>query len=272
MRDPDAPTHKALGPKVLDGGLATSLRARGVPQHTPVSEWLDERPEAIETAQRGFVDAGATGLLTATFRCLPHLDPQWDRHVAVAVEIATSATRGRAWMWGSIGPGGRRGESWADASRATRAEWEASWRQCAARLGPSVHGLVLETFLDADECLAALRAVKEVRPDQAVATSLVPTENGRLHSGEPVRHALETLRLAGADIMGFNCGTSPEAVVRAIRSCRGVGPLWAKPAGGRNVRAALLSIADDCDWIGGCCGVSYKDIAVLARGLAETHG
>jgi methionine synthase I (cobalamin-dependent) len=135
-----------------------------------------------------------------------------------------------------------------------------------------VHGFVLETFIDDDECLAALRAVKEACPDQAVATSLVPTENGRLHSGEPVRHALEKLRLAGADILGFNCGTSPEGVARAIRSCRGVGPLWAKPAGGPNVRRYLVELADDCDWIGGCCGVSYKDTAVLARSIAETHG
>lgn len=270
-RDPDVPIHVALGPKVLDGGLATSLRQRGVPPGTPITTWLDEHPSAVEHAQRSFVDAGAIGLLTATFRSLPHLDSEWERHLDVAADIATRASHGRAWLWGSLGPGGRRGESWRDADASTKRAWTQSWTRAADRLGPSVHGLVLETFIDPDECLAALRAVKEARPDQAVVTSLVPTDSGRLHNGQSPRHALEALRLAGADILGFNCGTTPEGVTLAIRACRGVGPLWAKPAGGRNLRQRLVELADDCDWIGGCCGVTYKDIVVLARSVAETH-
>ncbi len=263
------PRHTALGPKILDGGLATALRSRRL--GTDVHRVLDEKPEAIETIHRSFVDAGAIGLLTGTFRALPHLDPDWDRHAEVAVDLASMAAAGRAWLWGSLGPAGDRGSSWHDATASDRRLWIESWRRAARRLHDRVHGFVLETFIDVEEARAALAAVKDSSPDLAVAVSLVPTTNGKLHSGEPVRHALETLRLDGADIVGFNCGTDPDGVERAIRACRGVGPLWAKPAGGRRVQETLVRMMPDCDWIGGCCGVTYKDIALLARHHAESR-
>ena len=257
-----------LSRRVLDGGLATSLQREGLARHTPIHAWLREHPDRILRVHRDFVHAGAQGLLTGTFRTLEPVDSEWDSLADIAVDLACTAGAGKAWIWGSIGPAA--GPHWANQSPKEQGRWRTAWTDLARRIGDRVHGLVLETFVDVPQARAALEAAKTACPDLTVAVCLVPTENARLANGQPVRHALETLRIAGADILGFNCAT-PLAIERSVECARGVGPLWAKPSAGEHLRDALVRLSDSCEWVGGCCGVDTTDIQRVAPRVRARH-
>ena len=254
--------------RVLDGGLATSLQREGLGRHETIHAWLLEQPDRIRRVHRDFVDAGAQGLLTGTFRTLAPVDERWVELAEKATDLACVAGAGQAWIWGSIGPATC--PDWSALDNHTQNQWRKAWSDLAQRIGDRVHGLVLETFIDVPQARAALQAVKSARPDLAVVTCLVPTENARLANGEPVRHALETLWLAGADILGFNCAT-PLAIQRSVDCVHGVGPLWAKPSAGEHLRDTLVHLSDHCEWVGGCCGVDAADIQRIAPRVHARH-
>jgi methionine synthase I (cobalamin-dependent) len=227
----------------LDGGLATTLQARGLPPNTPVDDWLLERPDEIAAVHRAFADAGAEIVLTGTFRTFPSLRADWE---AVA-DAALAATTGvPAAVWASIGPGARPGE----------------WARLARRLAPGVRGYALETFVDPVECAAAVREVREVT-DLPIVGSLVPGDDGLLIRGGEPGPAFDALREAGATRLGFNCGSpagTEAAVARA--ACD-----WVKPNSGglsqEALVASLVRLSRRVAYVGGCCGVGPHDIAAV---------
>jgi len=246
--------------RVLDGGLATALQQEGLPLRTPVNQWLLDLPRLVEHVQRQFVIGGAQGLLTGTFRTLAPIEPKWQEMSSAAADIACRAANGEAWVWGSIGPSGA---NWEELTEAEHRTWRNAWSGLAQHIQDRVHGFVLETFVSEEECRQALEAVKTVCPDIAVATCLVPNRTGRLHSGEPLRPALDRLRFSGADLVGLNCAP-PETIERAMPSLKDIGPLWLKPSMSESWLDSVISFADQCEWVGGCCGVPQAHIARLA--------
>jgi 5-methyltetrahydrofolate--homocysteine methyltransferase len=242
-------------PILLDGGLATTLQAEGLAAFTPVNDWVLQRPEAIARVHAAFAEAGAEILLAGTFRALAHLDPR-------AAEVASAAMRiARASgvpVWASIGP--------ASTDELTAREaWRRLAESCAA-LG--AEGLALETFIEPDECVAAVRSIRGVLPQIPLCASLVPRSDGRLFSGEEPHAALLALFDAGASIVGFNCADT-NAITAALEQCPSIpAPLWLKPSRGGSSEAefmvAIGQLAGPCAFLGGCCGVSPKDLRAMA--------
>ncbi|MEZ4322456.1 MAG: homocysteine S-methyltransferase family protein [Myxococcota bacterium] len=240
---------------VLDGGLATTLQAQGLPPYSPVEPWLLEHPDRIVRAHRAFVEAGAQIVLTTTFRCLPGLRDDWPTLVPRAIELARAS--GAPEVWASFGPGGGHAE--------------------VARLaGPLVDGLVLETFTSPDEALAALDAVRpHVRGPCVV--SVVPGAHGHGLDGRPLADPAQDAMRRGADGFGVNCISGPVAVAAVDALPDGI-PVWAKPSGDPRAvaasaqREAFRTLAPRVQWLGGCCGTTPDAIRELASLSSRSAG
>lgn len=106
----------ARGPLLLDGGLASALEAMGHDLRDPLwsAKLLLEKPEAIEAAHRGFVEAGAQVLTTASYQAsLPGLrargldDAAALGLITLATTLARRAAEGRdVFVAASAGPYG----------------------------------------------------------------------------------------------------------------------------------------------------------------------
>jgi methionine synthase I (cobalamin-dependent) len=242
----------------LDGGLATTLQDAGLPVGSPVEPWVDERPERVAQAHAAFVQAGAEVVLTATFRTHPLRQPDWVRRCRQA---ALLARKSGAKVFGNIGPTG-------DLSGVERGAGQVGvkTREMVEHLAPYVDGFAVETCVRAEEAQALLDAVLEGAGSLPVALSLVPGPDGRLLDGTEPGPVLEALFRQGARWVGFNCGSAPEEVERAMDRVDPGLPLWAKPAGGPDAAAVIMRLVGRCDAVGGCCGV---DPATLARGFGR---
>lgn len=240
---------------ITDGGLATTLQARGLPPFTPVDDWLLRRPDEVARAHRAFAEAGAACVLTGTFRTLPALRGDWAVVADRAVEVAASAG---VEVWGSIGPASTPARRW-------RPGDDPGWSALAARLAPKVAGIVLETFVDPEEALAALEAT---RPHAPVVALLTVRSDGDLHTGAPAGPSLRRLLAEGATAVGVGCG-DPEGARRVAARWEGP-PLWLRP-GCLGDEAAWLSVVADlaprAAALGGCCGVSPALLGKLVRRL-----
>ena len=76
--------------------------------------------------------------------------------------------------------------------------------------------LVVETMMSIKEARAALIAIKEVC-DLPVMVSMSFREEGRTFYGTSPETAIVTLQSLGADAVGANCSTGPDAMVDIIR-------------------------------------------------------
>lgn len=74
---------------------------------------------------------------------------------------------------------------------------------------------VVETMMSLQECRAAVLAIREVC-DLPVMVSLTYNEDGRtLYGTDPVT-AVVVMQSLGADAVGMNCSTGPEAMLEPI--------------------------------------------------------
>src|SRR5438132_7938 len=272
----------ARGPLLADGAMGTLLNQRGVEFEACFDELNLSRPGLIESIHRDYLAAGAELLETNTFganamRLTAHNLEEKVRLIArQGVKIARAAREivgVNAFVAGSIGPLGKALEpfgviSLTDAEAAFQASAE-------GLLEGGCDAIILETFQDLDEMLAALRAVRRVSLSlPAIAQMTFGTDGKTLYGATPAM-AVESLRRAGADVVGINCGVGPQPTLEVLEEMvRNAGdtPVSAMPnaglpqyVGGRFVylaspsyfaefaaRAADLGVR----LIGGCCGTT----------------
>lgn len=263
--------------RILDGGLATTLQADGLPKWTPADEWILSKTERVEAAHRRFVDAGSEIILAGTFRALPHLNPNWDAVATKAMHAANAATAGtRAVTWASIGPGSTRDVTWLDLPARRRYALNAGWRDLTAKvLEHGASGIALETFVDPYEAVEAVESVRAVAGSKlTVAATLVPGADGCLLDGSPPYAHLNALLEAGASVVGFNCGGAVRDMLETLTWCAEIdAPIWLKPGRVKedtdaDVLSVLEEIAQRVDYVGGCCGIGPELIERFALAAA----
>jgi homocysteine S-methyltransferase len=292
----------AVGPVVLDGGLATLLEAHG---HDLSSElWsarlLADNPAAITAAHREYFEAGAQVAITssyqASFQGFAQLGMDRDtseqllrRSVQLAREAADSATQAagqvgeQRWVAASVGP---YGAALADGSEyrgdygltvQELREWHRPRLQVLADAGADV--LALETI----PCLAEAEALlAEVTELGMPAWLSMTCANGRTRAGEPVEDAFGlAVGVNSVIAVGVNCVDSVEAadlVTIAAESSRK--PAVVYPNSGESWDAverswagtstfgpehAAVWVAEGARLVGGCCRVGPSAISALAR-------
>ena len=243
--------------------MATHLQDRGLAPFTPVNRWLLERPEEITRAHQDYLEAGAQVLVTATFRTLPHLDPEWAIAARQAIQCAKEA--GPAQVWLSVGPLSTVEAPWSTLSASERERHSGGWSDLVALAAPDIDGVLLESFIHLDACLAAIEKIRPVWSGPITA-SLSPGPDGTLFDGTAIGPSFDALLAAGATHVGLNCGSSVDDVLRAVATCSH-DQLWIRPgtvhAGANDLIHVLDRIGDRCALLGGCCGYGPAHIRSL---------
>jgi methionine synthase I (cobalamin-dependent)/5,10-methylenetetrahydrofolate reductase len=275
-------------PIVLDGGTGALLAAAVPGLRAPEEANLRAR-ETVLATHLAFIRAGAELIETNSFganrrklRKL-YLEDELEPINREAVRIAREAREvsGRdVLIGGSLGPLAELGEYEEGDLAADFAE------QAELLEARGVDLFVLETFFDLDELVTAIGAVRS-RSSLPIVALLAFDDEGETLAGVPASEVAR--RLAGLELAAFgaNCGVGPEATLHALAELRVDGvPLAAQPNMGRAARVggrivypqgtpdyladfAAQAVELGSRLVGGCCGTTPAQIAVLREAVAD---
>ncbi|WP_219837734.1 bifunctional homocysteine S-methyltransferase/methylenetetrahydrofolate reductase [Paenibacillus sp. R14(2021)] len=280
--------REALRTRILtgDGAMGTYLYGMGFPVGVSYEEFNLLRPDVIADVHRRYYEAGARVIETNTFSAnlmsLTHygLDGEVEAINRAGVQIARDAVGSDAYVVGAVGSiraGKRKNMSPQQLDGLFQ-------QQIDALLGAGADGILLETFYDLEEALLALRIVRKQSKLPVLCQFAVEKEAVTL-DGQPIAVAFDRLMEEGADVVGFNCRSGPNGILRAIDSISGEIklPLSVFPNAGipdyvdgkyqytstpEYFAESALKFADrGARIIGGCCGTTPEHIAAIAAAL-----
>lgn len=286
----------AQGPLLADGAMGTMLYAHGATFDRSLDDLNRTHPEWVAEVHRRYLEAGADLIETNTFganRIRLERNELGEATIAInqaGVELArrvAAAYFRPVWIAASVGP---TGQKIIPLGRLRPEEaYQIFSEQIRALAEAGAEVLILETFSDLKELEAALQAARAVC-DLPVVASATFLEDGLTPLGHTPRQVAELLVAAGADVIGANCSTGPEGVLRAIQEMREVvkdGPPylsampnagWPSRLEGRLVYPATpeyfgsytVAFAElGVRLIGGCCGTTPEHIAAMRRALDQ---
>ena len=278
----------AARPVVADGAMGSRLHDKGADPAACFDLLNVDRPALVAEVHAEYLGAGAECIETNTFGAnAVKLDAfglaERVREINLrGAELARKAAGDKAWVLGSMGPLGRLDEPLG------RKRMAAVFAEQAAALAEGgVDALILETFPRLDMLLAALEAARAATSLPVIA-QLVFTGHGGSFGGLGLGPAegLRTLAEAGADVVGFNCGTGPKGALDVLRRAGDPGrPISVFPNAGYPERTgdrllyggspdyfarAMMRLVDaGARLVGGCCGTGPEHVAALADLMRE---
>ncbi|TFE31836.1 bifunctional homocysteine S-methyltransferase/methylenetetrahydrofolate reductase [Cohnella luojiensis] len=283
---PDLRTALALKPRVGDGAMATYLYQLGLPVGVSFEEFNLLKPDVIADVHRRYAAAGAEIIETNTYSAQHNklskygLEKKTEEINAAGVSIARRAVGQEAYVVGSIGAV-RGGAGKNVRTAVVKRDFE---EQIGVLLASGVDGLLLETFFDLEELSLALSIIRK-KSDISVICQFAVEDAHRTHDGIPLPEAFRRLKGEGADVIGFNCRSGPNGILRALETIPrdlGVSLSVFPNAGipdyvdGKVVYSATpeyfassaIKFADaGARLIGGCCGTTPEHISAMAQAL-----
>jgi homocysteine S-methyltransferase len=275
-------------PIVADGGMGTLLSG-AVPRLRCPEEANLRAPESVVALHASFIQAGAELIETNTFGANRRklagvfLEEDLERINSTAVRLAREAREvsgADVFIAGSIGPLG-------EVERFDAAEQSQFFGEQAELLdGRGVDLLMLETFFDLDELVAAIEAVRDVSSLPIVALMTFAAD-GQTLGGVSAKDAAERLEGVGVAAAGANHGAGPAAALNALASMQRDGlVLAALPnvglaslAGSRVIfphatpdyfaEFAAQARRLGAGIIGGCCGTTPAQITAIRAAIDE---
>ncbi|HGY56583.1 MAG TPA: 5-methyltetrahydrofolate--homocysteine methyltransferase [Caldithrix abyssi] len=272
-----------------DGAMGTELQKRGMPAGSCPELLNIEQPDVVQSVYRDYYQAGSDIVETNTFGGnrfrLKHYG--YEKRVSEfcrrAAELAKEICPAGKYVAGSIGPSGEILEPLGSMS-ATEA-YDAFAEQAAALAAGGADVLFVETMMDVEEAVLAVRAAKEATdlPVSGTMTFDLTDSGPRTSYGTDAATAVQRLSEAGADILGANCGNGMEVVLQTMKVMRPLTekPLLAQPNAGipemvdkalvysetpETMRDKYKELIDmGVNIIGGCCGTNAEYIRMLRR-------
>ncbi|WP_438351478.1 bifunctional homocysteine S-methyltransferase/methylenetetrahydrofolate reductase [Paenibacillus sp. FA6] len=280
--------RKVLENNVLvgDGAMGTFLYQMGFPVGISYEELNLTSPEVVADVHRRYVAAGAQVLESNTFSANYDklskygLESKVEEINRAGVRIARSAVGPDGYVVGAVGSirGGKRTNV---STKELKKHFE---QQISILLDEGVDGILLETFYDVEELLIALSRVRKLS-DVPVICQFAVEDVARTLDGYTMPEAFQILQQEGADIIGFNCRTGPNGIMRAVESLSGqlAVPVSVFPNAGvadfvdGEIRYTAtpeyfgemsLRFADmGARIIGGCCGTTPEHIKAISKAL-----
>lgn len=277
------------GPVILDGATGTNLQKAGMPTGICPEQWMLANSEVVVELQKNYVAAGTDILFAPTFTANRiklgeyGLAEQLEPINRTLTAISKRAADGRALVAGDLTMTGRQLYPLGDMMFEELVE---VYREQARVLFESgVDLFVVETMMSLQECRAAVLAIREVCT-LPIMVSLTYNEDGRTLYGTDPATAVVVLQSLGADAVGLNCSTGPEAMIKPVSLMAEYAtiPILAKPnagmpelengmtvykttpeefaAVGKQLAAAGASI------LGGCCGTTPEHIRALSEAVS----
>ncbi|HEY9286652.1 MAG TPA: homocysteine S-methyltransferase family protein, partial [Candidatus Dormibacteraeota bacterium] len=202
----------ARGPLLGDGAMGTQLHTRGFGFERSFDELNLTQSAVVEEIHRAYISAGAELIETNTFganriKLARHGLQAKVRDINfAAVKLAREAREISGepiFIAGAVGPIGQQLEPIGQITidQATAAFEE----QIAALLEGGADLLVLETFTNLPELLAAVTAARRTT-DLPIVAQMTFAEDGLTLSAEEPDEVVQALERAGVDVIGVNCG------------------------------------------------------------------
>lgn len=277
------------GPVLLDGATGTNLQKAGMPVGVCPEQWILENSEVLIDLQKQYVEAGTDILFAPTFTAgriklkeyglEDHLEEMNRKLVALSKEAAKGTN---ALVAGDLTMTGEQLYPLGDLMFEDLVDVYKEQAKIIAEAGADL--FVVETMMSLQECRAAVLAIREVC-DLPVMVSLTYNEDGRtLYGTDPVT-AVVVMQSLGADAVGMNCSTGPEAMLEPIAKMAEYAaiPLLAKPNAGMpelidgqtvfNVEPEEFAevgkklVEEGAAIIGGCCGTTPEHIRALKEAV-----
>jgi methionine synthase / methylenetetrahydrofolate reductase(NADPH) len=281
------------GPLLLDGAMGSLLYERGVLHTRSYDELNLSQPELIRGVHRDYVHAGAELIETNTFGanriCLARhgLADQATAINRAGVELARSASGGRAYIGGAVGPSGVN-HGIASAQDRKRAR-QALAEQIDTLVLAGVDAIILETFTSILELEAAIDIAKERGPRVPVFAMMVFGADLKSDGGLGPAEIADRLVAAGADVVGGNCGIGPSELYQITVGMVGRGkPVIAQPNAGlpASVEGRTLYVANPEHFgvfarrmlksgvrlVGGCCGTTPEHTRAMLGAVRMLRG
>ncbi len=279
------------GPLLGDGAMGTQLHARGVSFERSFDELNLTEPKIVEEIHRAYIAAGAELIETNTFGAnrfklarhgLEHKVREINLRAVKLAREAREIAGEPTFLAGSVGP---IGQQLAPIGRISLAQAQGAFKeQIEGLLEGGADLLVLETFTNLPELLAAVSAARQTT-DLPIVAQMTFAEDGLTLSAEEPSQVVQALERAGVDVIGVNCGVGPQVALQVLETMRPLTtlPLSGQPNAGLPARvegrffyfatpeyfgtyarqAADLGIA----YIGGCCGTTPAHIAAMRAAL-----
>ena len=270
-----------------DGAMGTYLYQLGFPIGISYEELNLIKPEIIADVHRKYYHAGARIIETNSFSANREKLSKYGLEKKVkainrqAVVIARNAVGKDAYILGSVG-----------SIRAGKRKWirpalvnQYFQEQMEALLEEGTDGLILESFYELEEMEQALSIARKLT-DLPVICQFSVDEAGLTQDGFFVFDAFQRLVESGADIVGFNCRTGPNGIMRAMekkpddwkQTPLSVFPNAGIPdyVDGKYQYVSTPEYFADCAVrfadlgariIGGCCGTTPEHVAAISRVL-----
>ena len=267
---------------IFDGAMGTMTQKYGLKPGERPDIMNMTAPDAIESINRMYVEAGSDIICANTFGANSHAlrgtgySPQ--EVIAAAVAIAKRACGGAAKVALDIGPTGQLLEPLGDLE--FEEAYESFKEQAIAGEKAGADFAAIETMSDLAEMKAAILAVKE-NTNLPILASMTFEKTGRTFMGCTPEEFAETAGKLGAAAVGLNCSLEPsEMYMTAQRIVETTDlPLIVKPnAGLPDSVTGLYSIGPEefarqmaklteigVKIVGGCCGTTPDYIRELKR-------
>jgi 5-methyltetrahydrofolate--homocysteine methyltransferase len=287
---------------VSDGGMGTTLLSAGISEYPDSLNIDNNNIRKIIDIHLSFLEAGSDIIQTNTFGSTPiklesfRLENEIKKINENAVNAAKEAEniyRSKSgdekplFIAGDIGPLGKLLEpvgtlKYEDAVSAFS-------KQAEILIGKKVDLIIIETIMDLNEALAAVKAVRKISEDIPIACTLSFGENGVTLMGNKAEDVVEILINAGSDIVGANCSIGSAAMIGVVKKMREANPearLIFQPNAGLPMLVEGKTIYNETpeimssniekflpykpSIIGGCCGSAPEHIKEIIK-VVRSH-
>ena len=275
---------------LLDGATGTNLQTAGMPVGVCPEQWILENPQVLVDLQKRYAEAGTDILFAPTFtanriKLEEYGLQEWLEEINHRlVGLTKEAAGGKAYIAGDMTMTGEQLYPLGELHFEDLVEIYKEQVQVLVAAGVDL--FVVETMMSLQECRAAVLAIRETC-DLPVMVSLTYEEDGRTLYGTDPATAVTVLQSLGADAVGMNCSTGPEAMFSLMEQMAeyAVIPLLAKPnAGmpeledgktvyhvepGEFAAAGRTLVEKGAGILGGCCGTTPEHIRALKEAVQD---
>ena len=280
-------------PLLADGAMGTMLHQRGVCFDDCFDQLNLTNPGLVAEIHQEYIEAGAQMIQTNTFGAnrykLARLGMQEQvvninsAGVELAKKIIASSSHS-VLIAGDIGPLGIRLSPFGRVH--PEQAHQAFCEQIDVLIKSGVDLIIIETMTDLFEIHEAIKAARELAPNLPIITSMTFTRDDRTLLGDDPAKVARLLSEWGTDVIGINCSSGPEQVLRILRQMQLHNPQarfsvmpnagWPEQVGGRIMypaapeyfgEYALAFWQAGANLIGGCCGTTPQHIAAMSQAI-----